>query len=262
MDSPSPAPASDEAIPAATLVVFRRAADGGAPEFLMVTRSRSLAFAGGMVVFPGGRVDPADLALAATLETPLDAEEAAHRIAAIRETLEETGLAVGFADTIDAASAARARDLLLETGRLATVLDDTGWRLELDRLLPFARWHPKNEKLSRVFDTRFYLVDIGTGAVQVAVDETENSRLFWSSASDTLAAADRGELSVIYPTRRNLERLARFRDFDEAAEDCARHPVRTVTPFLQERDGVTWLCIDDDLGYPVTGEPIDAAMRG
>ena len=57
----------DQAIPAATLVLFRDAPGGGgagAPELLMVERARGMAFAGGAMVFPGGRIDPGDRALA------------------------------------------------------------------------------------------------------------------------------------------------------------------------------------------------------
>ena len=72
-----------EAIPAATVVVFRRGADGSPPEILMVTRDRAMSFAGGMAVFPGGRVDPADYELAGALGWQ-DADEAAHRVAAVR----------------------------------------------------------------------------------------------------------------------------------------------------------------------------------
>ena len=92
MDAPDQPPS----IPAATVVVFRHAAAGGPPEILMITRKRAMTFAGGMAVFPGGRVDPADYELAQTIAGDLDPNEAAHRIAAMRETLEETGLAIGL----------------------------------------------------------------------------------------------------------------------------------------------------------------------
>ena len=46
------------------------------------------------MVFPGGRVDPGDHAMVPA-DAP-DADEAAARIAAIRETIEEVGLAVGL----------------------------------------------------------------------------------------------------------------------------------------------------------------------
>ena len=248
-----------ETIPAATVVIFRRAASGGPPELLLAERSRSLSFAGGMTVFPGGRIDSADRSFAATL--PGKPEEAAARVAAIRETLDETGLAIALAAPVTAAEAERARRQLESEGALGPVLARNGWQLDLDALVPFARWHPRFAQ-SRSFDTRFYLYDLGTGAVEIAPDGSENTRLFWRSAADALAAADRGELSVIYPTRRNLERLAGFDAFEAAITDARRYPIRTITPEPVERDGATWLTIPDDLGYPVTAERMERALRG
>lgn len=248
-------------IPAATVVIFRRAAAGGAPEILMVVRSKALRFAGGAAVFPGGRVDPADYILAEALAGSLPVDEAAHRIAAMRETLEETGLLVAVRQKVSPDQAAAARTLLLETGELASVLDEMGWDLDLTALLPFARWFPKGEKLTRIFDTRFYLTDIGTGAVDISVDETENTRAFWITAQAALDCGDNSDLTLIFPTRRNLERLAQFDGFPAAAADCDRYPVKTIIPFLSEEDGARWLRISGDAGYPITGERLHEAKR-
>ena len=250
-----------QGIPAATVVIFRTAPDGGPPQILMQVRSRSLAFAGGMAVFPGGRIDESDRVLAESAGLT-DRDEAAHRIAAIRETLEETGLALGLRGEIDAARAADARSLLLAEERLAPVLERFGWSLALDDLIPFARWFPKNERLSRVFDTRFYLADLGTGAVEIAVDAGENTRLFWTSAADALTAADRGEIDVIFPTRRNLERLAQFDDFSEARAHAEATPMHTIVPFIEDGPQGRSLCIRGDCGYPVTSVLLDEAKRG
>ena len=46
-----------------------------------------------------------------------------------------------------------------------------------------------------------------------------------------------------------------------ARADAARHPVRKVVPWVEQREGSDWLCIPDDLGYPVTAEPLDTARR-
>ncbi len=54
---------TEAAIPAATLVVMRERAPGR-PELLMVERTRRMAFAGGAMVFPGGRIDSEDEAAA------------------------------------------------------------------------------------------------------------------------------------------------------------------------------------------------------
>jgi 8-oxo-dGTP pyrophosphatase MutT (NUDIX family) len=251
------------AIPAATLVIFRHARDGGAPELLMVQRSKSMSFAGGAAVFPGGRVDDADRSLAERLGARDEdiLEEWAARIAAVRETLEETGLALGLAQRPDHSAALRAREMLLDRGELAPVLEAMEWTLALDALVPFARWRPKHREI-RVFDTRFYLADLGTGAVDLEVDDTENTHLFWASASKALEMAEREEIKVIFPTRRNLERLALFDSFSAARQHAEDVPVRMITPFMAERDGQPWLLIPADAGYPVDGEPLDLAARG
>src|SRR5690348_118163 len=81
--------------PAATILLLR---DGPAGiEVFMVVRHHAIDFASGALVFPGGRVEETDHALAAQpLDWPnpdgLDANAMAFRIAAIRETFEECGV--------------------------------------------------------------------------------------------------------------------------------------------------------------------------
>jgi 8-oxo-dGTP pyrophosphatase MutT (NUDIX family) len=253
------------ATPAATVVIFRNDSAGGPPQLLMVERSASMNFAGGAAVFPGGRIDDADYVLAATL-APLGADaetldDLAGRVAAVRETIEETGLVVGIDRPVDHAEALAARALLCEQGALAPVLERHGWSLRLDDLTYFARWRPKHRHM-RVFDTRFFLADLGTGAVDLLVDATENTHLFWASATEALNLADTGKIKIIFPTRRNLERLAQFASFAEARAHAEAIPAQTISPFLEQRDGVPWLCIAADAGYPVTGEPMDSVARG
>jgi len=245
------------AIPASTLVLFRERA--GAPELLMVERAQGMAFAAGALVFPGGRIDPGDHELAAALEG--DGDDLAARIAAIRETIEEVGLPVGLASMPDHdIFAALRRDLHAGMG-LGPALDAARMVLDPTSLVPFARWRPNHAHV-RIFDTRFYLARLPEGSPEPLVDDTENVRLFWMSAQRVLDEADAGRARIIFPTRRNLERLARFDSFDAAAAHAAEVQVRTVTPWIEERDGAMHLCIPDDLGYPVTSEPMTSAMRG
>lgn len=245
--------------PAATIVIFRHDPAGGAPQLLMVERNASLKFAGGATVFPGGKVDPADRELAERLGGEI--EDMAARIAAIRETLEETGLVVGIEGEVDGALAAEARRMLISGGDLAPVMDAFGWTLAPERLVPFARWWPKH-RTERIFDTRFYLADLGTGAVDIEVDSTENRHLFWASAQGALDLAEEGRIKVIFPTRRNLERLAMFASFEDARIHAEATPIGTISPYLEDRDGQRWLMIPDNLGYPVRGEPLEMAQRG
>lgn len=251
--------AGPKVIPAATVVIFRHAAAGGPPELLMVQRAKEMRFAGGAAVFPGGRIDPADRDLAARLAPDSDQDVAAARIAGIRETLEETGLAIAVREPVSAAQAAQARAQLIADETLEPVLNAQGWTLDLDALTPFARWCPQADG---AFDTRFFLADLGTGAVDIAVDATENTRLFWVSAARALELADQGDIQVIFPTRRNLDRLALFASFDEARKQAEAIPVQTISPFQEIRDGERWLLIPEGLGYPVTGQPLATAKRG
>lgn len=248
-------------VPAATVVIFRHGKPGHPAELLMVTRSKTMSFAGGMVVFPGGRVDPADETAAAQLVPDLPRDEGAARIAAIRETLEETGLVIGVTEPVSAEDAVAARAMLLETLALQPVLERFGWSINISDLVPFARWLPRFRH-QRSFDTRFYLYDLGTGAVDIAVDATENTRMFWASAKEALAMAARGEIGVIYPTQRNLERLAQFATYAETRAHADAIPVRIISPEVGERDGARVLSIPEDAGYPVTYEKLDSAMRG
>lgn len=256
-----PFPDVDGVIPASTVVIFRNCREGGPPELLMVQRAKEMRFAGGAAVFPGGRIDPEDADLARRLDPEADMEEMSARVAGVRETLEETGLAIGLARAVSGNEAADARAMLLEKGSLAPVLERFGWSLAPERLVPFARWCPGH---AGTFDTRFYLADLGTGSVDVAVDATENTRLFWASARQSLAMADAGEISVIFPTRRNLDRLALFSSFAEARVHAEATPVVTVTPHMIERGGEQWLCIPDHAarGYPVEGQPLAEVRRG
>jgi len=249
--------------PAATVVVFRHGADGGPPQILLLERSGTMAFAGGATVFPGGAVDQADRELAAA--TPgvqvLDPDDAAARVAAVREALEESGLVVGVKGTVTAPQAIAARQRLLAGEALGDILRDLGWTIDFDSLVPFARWWPKHREI-RVFDTRFYLADVGTGALDLVVDATENRHLFWSTAQEALDLADAGRIKVIFPTRRNLERLTLWPDFASARAHALATPIQIISPWIEERDRSRWLVIPADAGYPINREPLESAARG
>ncbi len=81
--------------PAATIVLMRDGPEG--LEVFMMVRHHAIDFASGALVFPGGRVDENDFALARNpvlCPNPdgLDTEAMAFRLAAIRETFEECGV--------------------------------------------------------------------------------------------------------------------------------------------------------------------------
>lgn len=226
----------------------------------MVQRAPDLSFAGAATVFPGGKVHDSDERLAATCPqfTPV---EAASRIAGIREMIEETGLIIGIAEHATAAEAAAARAMLAAEEDLGVVLRELGWTLDLEKMVPFAHWLP-NFKPGRIFDTRFYLANLGTGNVDLTPDLGENVRLFWATATEALAMIETGEIKAIYPTRRNLERLAQFESFVEAREHASSLPIQTVSPWIERHGERDMLRIPENLGYPITVAPLSQIKIG
>jgi 8-oxo-dGTP pyrophosphatase MutT (NUDIX family) len=208
---------------ASTLVVVRDAAAG--LEVFCVERQK-VGFLGGAVVFPGGKVDPADLDAAWEERTtapqergaPFASETATLRglgVAACREALEEAailplaGTELAHAELLEW----RAKVARKETTLLA-LLAARGARLDLGALVPMARWvTPVAE--SRRFDARFFLHE-ARATTKGAHDEYETTASFWAPPSQVLARFGAGELQLAPPTHRTLEVIAGARDAAQA----------------------------------------------
>src|SRR5438270_796715 len=76
------------------------------------------------------------------------------------------------------------------------------------------------------------------------------------------AREQRGEARLIFPTRRNLERLALHSSFDQLRADALAHPIEPVTPWVEEHAGEQFITIPDHLGYPVTRERLEGLWHG
>lgn len=245
---------------AATLILLRERRDGP-PEIPMIGRSAQMRFAASRMVFPGGRVDSDDFAIAARGDLVPDAEgldeaEIAHRVAAVRETIEEIGLAPGVAGLDTAAQIGELRERLHAGEPLTRLLETHGLTLRLRELHPFSRWRP-DHALTHRFDTRFYIARVPEMG-EAVVDGGESVHCRWGTAREHLSQS-----GLIFPTQRNLERIAQAASWAEAVEISARYPMEVVTPWVEERDGVPWLHIPEHLGYPVTAQllsEVDRAM--
>jgi 8-oxo-dGTP pyrophosphatase MutT (NUDIX family) len=243
----------EDAIPAATLVVVRDVANAP-PDLLIVERAAGMAFAGGALVFPGGRIDDSDFALAGT------SSEYAAKIAAIRETLEETGIAVGLQPPPAPPLAAVLQDALIAGRAFDGLIAEHGVAVDLDALTLFARWKPAFQHARR-FDTFFFIARAPAGDWEPRAQAGECEDALWLSAEEVLARISRGEASAIFPTLRNLERLAAHSDFAAIRADALAHAIETITPWIEDRDGVPHIIIPGHLGYPVTSEPLASATR-
>jgi len=214
-----------------------------------------MAFAAGALVFPGGRIDEADRRLGETMAI----EPAA--VAAVRETVEETAVPVALSPIPDTVSARAIQDALVADRPFVELLREYHLELDAGALTPFARWVPKFHAVRR-FDTLFYVARCPDGDWQPRVIEGECSGAFWISAAEVLDEDRRGEAKLIFPTRRNLERLAQHRSFEEIRAGALAHPIDPVTPWVEEIEGERFITIPDHLGYPVTRERLDGLWRG
>jgi 8-oxo-dGTP pyrophosphatase MutT (NUDIX family) len=247
---------SDDPIPAATLILVRERS-GGPPELLMVERAAGMAFAAGAWVFPGGRIDEADVLLGEAH----DAEHAAARVAAIRETIEETAIPAGLAPMTWAGTVEEVQRQLVAGESFSDVLGKCGLELDLGALTPFARWVPRFHAKRR-FDTLFFVARSPEGDWSPNVIEGECTGASWATAADVLERDRAGELQLIFPTRRTLERLAQHSSYEEILADARSHAIDPISPWVEEKNGERFITIPEGIGFPVTQERLEGLWRG
>lgn len=212
---------------AATVVLLRDGADG--VEGWLLTRVAQMAFAAGMTVFPGGRVEPADAALPWAGVPPADAAAVG---AAVRETFEETGVLLGVAG-LDLQSA-RAD---VEAGRteFGDLLRQHGATVDASALHAWARWvTPEGEP--RRYDTWFFVAALPPGREPAAVT-SEAARAGWVSVRRALAEHEQGRRLLLPPTLMTLRALSAFGTVAEVIAAAPEQSLEPVLPVL-EGDGV------------------------
>ena len=215
-----------------------------------------MAFAAGAIVFPGGRIDTADRTLAESMGRPDDAA----KVTAIRETIEETGVIPAFAGRAEPSLGLELQQALHGGTDFGELLEHHRLELDLEALTPFARWMPAF-KQPRKFDTVFYLAPGLPGDWRPNPQEGECVAAEWASPVELLGRIDRGEASAIFPTKRNLERLAQHAALGEMLADARAHSIETIIPWVEEIAGVRHVCIPEGRGYPVISEPLATAFR-
>lgn len=246
---------------AATVVLLREAPVG--PEVYLLVRQRSMAFAAGAAVFPGGGVDPRDFDAAVAWAGP-DAAEWAQRLgvdeeraralvcAAVRETFEECGvlLAGPSAETVVAdvsGEAWEADRLALESRELAfsDLLERRGLVLRTDLLGAWAGWlTPEFEP--RRYRTWFFVARVPAGQVTRDVS-TESSSVVWAPALEACAQVERGALMMLPPTYLTCLEVGQHASPAQVLAAAAGRRVEMFMPELVEGDDGWTLTMPDGL---------------
>jgi 8-oxo-dGTP pyrophosphatase MutT (NUDIX family) len=235
--------------PASTVLLLRDGVDG--LEVLMVTRHQDMVFGSGAFVFPGGRVDTGDHAIAEQPDlcpdrSGLDAAAMSFRVAAIRETFEECGILLARSRSsgslldggaLQAIEASQRAPLCQGEITFADVLAVEELVLATDLLVPFAHWITPIHVPKR-FDTLFFA--ILAPADQLAMhDGAEATGSAWVRPSQVLAETEAGRRKLLFPTQLNLLKLSQYQSAEHALEEARRAPVVTVQPELVGTEGDT-----------------------
>lgn len=126
--------------------------------------------------------------------------------------------------------------------------EEAGLRLAgAESLVPFSRWITPSEVKVR-FDTWFYVTDAPEGA-EVVCDGSECVDHRWIRPADALAAGERGELMLVFPTIKHLEQLAGFTSVGEALESARTRDVQPIQPRVAMRGDHAVVLLPGEPGY-------------
>ncbi len=233
-----PAPVAPR--PAASILLLR---DGPAGlETFMVVRHHQINFASGALVFPGGRMEPADAEIVAALADPL----APFKVAAIREAFEECGVLLARAEGEDGYVPAARAAALDRAAPFADLMARERLAPALDALVPFAHWITPDFVPKR-FDTHFFLA-LAPADQALVHDGREAVDSVWISPQQALVEHGR-RFKLLFPTHRNLWKLAAHADAASALAAARSTPVVTVQPERVTVDGGPGLKIPAEAGY-------------
>ena len=261
--------------PAATVLLVRDA-DAGGVEVFMLRRTFNAAFASGMFVFPGGKVDDVDGVdeIAELCDGLTDAHASsllgiasgglAYWVACIRECFEEAGVllarheatgdVVRFDDPETAKRFEAERENIHDGSvALLDLCEREGLRLTTDDIHYVSHWiTPMGER--RRFDTRFFIAR-APQAQEPLHDDGETIESFWISPQEAIERAHEKDLMLMPPTKANIEFLLPFKTADEVLEAASKVGMpQTILPKLK---------IDSDgrvLGIAMPGDPDYAAL--
>ena len=259
------------AVDATTIVLLR---DGTAGlEVLLMRRPDSMAFAPGMHVFPGGRVDMAQDSRPPVHGTiPVgpgtDGDVArALIVAGVRETFEEAGilLAVDRSGRPAAPDGDWARDRQLSESSAAfpAVLARRRLSIQADGLVPVAHWiTPEVE--ARRYDTRFLVAALPSGQ-EVDAHATETDSAHWVVPAQALAEHWAGRLAMLPPTVAVLDDLAGQRSVGDALSWARTREVVPLMPRAQMSGAdLQWVLVHGYTGEVLapSDQPAGSEERG
>ena len=249
--------------PAATVILMREADDGF--EIFMAKRSNRSPF-GSVYVFPGGKLDPDDYAdglynhceglddHSASKRLGLLNDGLAYWVACIRECFEEVGiLLTNSNDSLmkDPKKLNIYRDKLnAREMTFQEICSKENLRLRASSIIPCAHWVTPTIEPKR-FDTRFFLAKVSSEQLGIH-DGFELTDSFWIKPSEALLRLKIGEMNMLPPTIRNLEKLIEFHSSEGAFnyfKELGDNTIPAILPKFIKKDGQWIGFFPGDEGY-------------
>ena len=256
-------------IPSATIIIGRESSEGF--QIFMVVRHHQIDFASGALVFPGGKTNPGDhdpdIRQYCNGAEKLSGQELATRVAAIRETYEESGILLarqkgdeGIVPGNRLPELAKNREKLTSGSiNMLDFLKAESLGLAIDQLTLFAHWITP-EMMPKRFDTFFYLAKAPEDHLAVH-DGLESVDSLWISPRQALAENEAGKRTIIFPTRMNIEKLGRSSTLSDAITKAKNSPVVSVQPWVENRESGPFLCIPKEADYDISEESLNKVVN-
>jgi hypothetical protein len=130
------------------------------------------------------------------------------------------------------------------------IVRSEGLELVADLMVPFAHWITP-EPYPKRFDTHFFLVAAPVNQLG-AHDGDESVEGLWIAPQQALADAEAGRRTLVFATRMNLAKLARYATVADAVAATRARPVVTVVPKVRRTPEGRWLQIPAEADYGVT----------
>ena len=258
----------------ASTVVLLRDAPAGLEVFLM-KRSGLSDVLGGAYVFPGGKLDTADViddmpnrldqspqALHAALNEPAlqHHNAAALYVAALREAFEESG--VLFAEGATLEVTAKAAELLKNGQSFPAILAQLGLRLQTQHVQPWSRWiTPKLASVStKRFDTRFFIAAVPHHQTAVH-DNFETTESVWLAPRAALEEYWSGGISLAPPQIMSLAHLSHHRTVDSALAEARSKPPAVIEPEPFDFEGLRTITYPGDAQHSIRERALPGPTR-